>query len=187
MRGPRGGLILTNDEELAKKINKAVFPGTQGGPLMHVIAGKAVCFGEALKPEFKTYAQQVVKNGKALAAALIDKGYKLAANGTDNHLVLVDLRPLFPELTGKVAAQWLEQAGIITNMNTVPNETRSPFQTSGIRLGTPALTTRGLKEDDIQQVAALFDEALRSNGDEATLAATREKSAAMAGRFPMPH
>ena len=187
LRGPRGGLILTNDEELIKKINKAVFPGTQGGPLMHVVAGKAVCFAEALKPEFKTYAAQVVTNGKALATALQDKGYKLAANGTDNHLVLVDLRPLFPELTGKVAAQWLEQAGIITNMNTVPNETRSPFQTSGIRLGTPALTTRGLKETDIAEVAALFDEALRSEGDEQALAQTREKTAALAAKFPMPH
>lgn len=187
LRGPRGGLILTNDEELAKRFNKAVFPGTQGGPLMHVIAGKAVCFAEALKPEFKTYAAQVVANGKALAAALIDMGYKLAAKGTDNHLVLVDLRPRFPQVTGKAAAQWLEQAGIITNMNTVPNETRSPFQTSGIRLGTPALTTRGLKEQDIKEVAGLIDAALQSNGDQATLAQVREKSAALAAKFPMPH
>ncbi|MAX25203.1 MAG: serine hydroxymethyltransferase [Phycisphaeraceae bacterium] len=187
LRGPRGGLILTNDEELAKKINKAVFPGTQGGPLMHVIAGKAVCFKEALEPSFKTYAQQVVKNGKALADALKAKGYKLAANGTENHLVLVDLRPSFPELTGKEAALWLETAGIITNMNTVPNETRSPFKTSGVRLGTAALTTRGLKEADITDVAGLIDAALKSEGDEAKLADIRKQVAELAGKFPMPH
>ena len=187
LRGPRGGLILTDDEELIKKINKAVFPGTQGGPLMHAIAGKAVCFGEALAPEFKTYAKQIVANGKALANALKAKGHKLAANGTDNHLVLVDLRPSFPELTGKEAAIWLEKAGIITNMNTVPNEMRSPFKTSGIRLGTPALTTRGLKEADIADVATLIDSVFRSEGNDDTLANIRKQVIAMTEKFPMPH
>lgn len=187
LRGPRGGLILTNDEELIKKINKAVFPGTQGGPLMHVIAGKAVCFGEALAPEFKTYAAQVVANGKALAKSLMTKGYKLAGNGTDNHLVLVDLRTVFPDLTGKEAALWLETAGIITNMNTVPNETRSPFKTSGVRLGTPALTTRGLKETDMADVATLIDAVLKSDGNEKVLATLRTEVVALAAKFPMPH
>lgn len=185
LRGPRGGLILTDDEELAKKFNKAVFPGTQGGPLMHSVAGKAVCFGEALKPEFKTYAAQTVANAKALATALTDKGYKLAGHGTDNHLVLVDLRPLFPDLTGKDAANWLEAAGIISNMNTVPNETRSPFKTSGVRLGTPALTTRGLKEAEMVEVANCLHDAFQSGGDGAKLAAVRATTRALAARFPM--
>ncbi|MGB1124056.1 MAG: serine hydroxymethyltransferase [Phycisphaeraceae bacterium] len=187
LRGPRGGLILTNDEDLAKKFNKAVFPGTQGGPLMHIIAAKAVAFGEALKPEWKTYNAQVVANAKRLASELMAKGYKLASNGTDNHLVLMDLRPVDAELTGKDAALWLEKAGIIANMNTVPNETRSPFKTSGIRLGTPALTTRGLLEDDIAEVAGLIDRAIRSGGDEAVIAEVNKDVLALCDRFPMGH
>ncbi|MEM9881769.1 MAG: serine hydroxymethyltransferase [Planctomycetota bacterium] len=187
LRGPRGGLILTDDEDLAKRFNKAVFPGTQGGPLMHVVAAKAVAFGEALKPEFKTYAQQVVANAKALADALLGKGYKLASGGTDNHLLLVDLRPTDAELTGKDAAAWLETAGIIANMNTVPNETRSPFKTSGVRLGTPALTTRGLTETDMPVVAGLIDRVLTSRGDAATLDAVRGDVVALCRRFPMTH
>ena len=187
LRGPRGGLILTNDEDLAKKFNKAVFPGTQGGPLMHIIAAKAVAFGEALKPEWKTYNAQVVANAKRLASELMAKGYKLASNGTDNHLVLMDLRPVDAELTGKDAALWLEKAGIIANMNTVPNETRSPFKTSGIRLGTPALTTRGLLEDDIAEVAGLIDRAIRSGGDEAVIAEVNKDVLALCERFPMGH
>ena len=187
LRGPRGGLILTNDEELATKFNKAVFPGTQGGPLMHIIAAKAVAFGEALHPSFKTYNAQVVKNAKRLASELMAKGYKLASNGTDNHLVLMDLRPVDADLTGKDAALWLEQAGIITNMNTVPNETRSPFKTSGVRLGTPALTTRGLKEDDIAQVATLIDRTLRSKGDAAVIAGVNKDVLALCERFAMVH
>jgi len=187
LRGPRGGLILANDEELGKKFNRAVFPGTQGGPLMHSVAAKAICFGEALKPEFKTYAEQTVNNAKALAEALKAKGFKLAANGTDNHLVLVDLRPLFPELTGKEAAIWLEDAGVITNMNTVPKETRSPFKTSGVRLGTPALTTRGLKEADMSEVADIIYGALQSNGDATKLVELNAQSKRLAQRFPMPH
>ena len=187
LRGPRGGLILTNDEDLAKRFNKAVFPGTQGGPLMHIIAAKAVAFGEALKPEWKTYNAQVVANAKRLASELMAKGYKLASNGTDNHLVLMDLRPVDAELTGKDAALWLEKAGIIANMNTVPNETRSPFKTSGIRLGTPALTTRGLLEDDIAEVAGLIDRAIRSGGDEAVIAEVNKDVLALCERFPMGH
>ncbi len=187
LRGPRGGLILTNDEELAKQFNKAVFPGSQGGPLMHVIAAKAVAFGECLKPEFKKYAAKIVSNCKRLAKELTDKGYKLASRGTDNHLILVDLRPIDAELTGKAAAVWLEQVGIIANMNTVPNETRSPMQTSGIRLGTPALTTRGLDENDMALVAGIIDRTFRSKGDSTTLAAIKTDVLAICERFPMGH
>jgi len=185
LRGPRGGLILTDDEELATRFNKAVFPGTQGGPLMHIIAAKAIAFGEALQPSFKTYAAQIVKNAKRLASELMSKGYKLASNGTDNHLVLMDLRPVDAELTGKDAALWLEQAGIIANMNTVPNETRSPFKTSGVRLGTPALTTRGLMENDIAEVAALVDRVMRSKGDAAKIAGVRKDVLELCERFPL--
>ncbi len=187
LRGPRGGLIMTNDEELAKAFNKAVFPGSQGGPLMHVIAAKAVAFGEALKPEFKTYSAKVVANAKALAAALMEKGYKLASRGTDNHLMLVDLRPVDSELTGKTAALWLEQVGVISNMNTVPNETRSPMQTSGIRLGTPALTTRGLKETDFAEVASIIDRVFRSKGDTVKLEAAKADVLKICRRFPLSH
>ncbi|MGN6507701.1 MAG: serine hydroxymethyltransferase [Tepidisphaeraceae bacterium] len=187
LRGPRGGLILTNDEELAKQFNKAVFPGTQGGPLMHVIAAKAVAFGEDLKPEFKTYAAQVVKNAKVLADDLIKRGFKLASRGTDNHLILIDLRPTDADLTGKAAAAWLEQVGIISNMNTVPNETRSPFQTSGVRMGTPALTTRGFKEPQILKVADIIDRVFRSKGDANTLAKAKADVAALCAQFPMKH
>jgi len=187
LRGPRGGLILTDDEDLAKKIDKAVFPGCQGGPLMHVIAGKAVSFGEALQPEFKVYARQVVANAKALADELIAKDYKLASGGTDNHLVLIDLRPFNAELTGKDAAAWLETAGIVTNMNTVANDTRSPVKTSGVRLGTPALTTRGMGEAEMKQVADLIDRALRSDGDKAKLDEIRSEVVELCRAFPMPH
>ncbi|MCC6681073.1 MAG: serine hydroxymethyltransferase [Phycisphaeraceae bacterium] len=187
LRGPRGGLIMTNDPELAKAINKAVFPGCQGGPLMHIIAAKAVSFGEALKPQFKDYAKRIVANGKALAAALTKRGQKLSSGGTDNHLVLVDLRPNFPDLTGKQAATWLENAGIVTNMNTVPNEQRSPLQTSGVRLGTPALTTRGFNESHMDQIAGWIDRVLRSNGNEATAKTIRADIAALCAKFPMPH
>ncbi|HQY88350.1 MAG TPA: serine hydroxymethyltransferase, partial [Tepidisphaeraceae bacterium] len=185
LRGPRGGAIMTNDEELAKSFNKAVFPGSQGGPLMHVIAAKAVAFLEALKPDFKTYSAKVVSNAKRLASELNKRGYKLASRGTDNHLVLVDLRPIATELTGKQAALWLEKVGIIANMNTVPNESRSPMQTSGIRLGTPALTTRGLDETDIALVAEIIDRTFRSNGDESVLKKCREDVLVMCGKRPM--
>ena len=150
LRGPRGGMILCR-EEYAKAIDKAIFPGTQGGPLMHIIAAKAVCLGEALKPEFKEYGRQVVENAAALAGGLIKRGVKLVSGGTDNHLMLVDLSGL--ELTGKELERRLDEVFITANKNTVPGEQRSPFVTSGLRLGTPAVTTRGLKEDDMDQVA----------------------------------
>ncbi len=187
LRGPRGGLVMTNDEDLAKKIDKAVFPGTQGGPLMHAIAGKAVAFGEALKPEFADYGKQIVKNAAALAKALMGHGYSLTSNGTENHLMVIDLRKTSADLTGKAAALWLEQAGIIVNKNTVPKDERSPFQTSGIRLGTPALTTRGFKEADMPAVADLMHRAIASGGDEAAIAQVRQEVQAICQRFPMPH
>ena len=152
LRGPRGGLLLTNDEELAKKLNSAIFPGSQGGPLMHVIAAKAVALGEALKPEFKTYQQQVVKNSAALAQGLVKRGMKLVSGGTDNHLSLIDLRDL-GELTGKELEHRLDEVRITANKNKVPGDPRSPFQTSGLRVGSPAVTSRGFVEADMDQVA----------------------------------
>jgi glycine hydroxymethyltransferase len=151
LRGIRGGAIFTNDEELAKRVDKAVFPGIQGGPLMHVIAAKAVGFGEALRPEFGEYQARVLKNSKALAAALTEKGFRLVSGGTDNHLMLVDLTNL--DVTGKELEHRLDEAYITVNKNTIPNEKRSPFVTSGIRIGTPAVTTRGLDEEDMETIA----------------------------------
>ena len=151
LRGPRGGIILSNDEEIAKKINKAIFPGTQGGPLMHVIAGKAVCFGEALKPDFKKYQENVIENSKKLADEMLKKGFDLVSRGTDNHLMLVDLQKF--NITGKQMEQNLDQIHITVNKNAVPNDPQSPFITSGIRIGTPAITTRGLKSSDMDKIA----------------------------------
>lgn len=151
LRGPRGGLILTNDEELAKKINKAVFPGIQGGPLMHVIASKAVCFGEALKPEFKEYGKKVVENAQALAKGLVNRGFDLVSGGTDNHLMLVDLRPF--DITGKELERRLDEVYITVNKNAIPNDPQSPFITSGVRIGTPAVTSRGLGVEDMDKIA----------------------------------
>ena len=187
LRGPRGGLILANDAELAKGINRSVFPGTQGGPLMHIIAAKAVAFGEDLKPEFKQYAQQVVKNAKALATALTGKGYRLVSGGTDNHLMLVDLRPRSASLTGAEAEKALEAAGIICNKNGIPNDPRPPTSTSGVRLGTPATTTRGLKEGDMAAVADFLDRAIGGKDDVAKLAGIRGEVAEFCKRFPLPH
>ncbi|MEM7682576.1 MAG: serine hydroxymethyltransferase [Planctomycetota bacterium] len=187
LRGPRGGLLLTDDADIAKKLDKAVFPGSQGGPLMHVIAGKAVAFGEALSPEFKAYAQQIVANAKAFAQAMTAKGLRLVSGGTDNHLVLVDLRQSHPDVTGKDASAWLDQAGIIANQNTVPGDERGPMTTSGVRLGLPALTTRGLTESDMPGLADLVYRVIDSASDEATLAAVRSDVEALAERFPMPH
>ncbi len=187
LRGPRGGLILTNDEALAKAINRSVFPGSQGGPLMHVIAAKAVAFGEDLKPEFKTYAQQIVKNARALASSLQRAGYRLQSGGTDNHLMLVDLRARNEALTGAEAEKTLETAGIICNKNAIYNDPRPPKVTSGLRLGTPALTTRGLKEHDFEQVAEFIDRALLSKDDAGALKTLRDEVATFAGKFPMPH
>ncbi len=151
LRGPRGGLILTNNEEIALKINKAIFPGIQGGPLMHVIAAKAVCFGEALKPEFKEYAQQVIDNAQALAKGLVKRGFNLVSGGTDNHLMLVDLQPF--NITGKELEKRLDEVYITVNKNAIPNDPQSPFVTSGVRIGTPAVTSRGLKTEDMEKIA----------------------------------
>ena len=187
LRGPRGGLVLTNSEELIKKINRGIFPGSQGGPLMHIVAAKAVAFGEALKPEFKDYVNQVVKNARALAEALKEKGYRLVGGGTDTHLVLIDLRDRDADLTGAQAADALEAAGIIANMNGVPSDPRPPKQTSGVRLGTAALTTRGLKEDDLRHVAGLIDRAFTARDDADALSTLRDEVASFASGFPMPH
>ena len=159
LRGPRGGLILTNDEELAKKFNKAIFPGIQGGPLMHTISAKAVCFGEALKPEFTEYQKQVAKNAQALAEQLVKEGLKLVSGGTDNHLMLVDLTDT--DVTGKEAEKMLDEVGITVNKNAIPFDTKSPFITSGIRIGTPATTSRGFVEEDMIEVGKLIGLTIR--------------------------
>ena len=183
LRGPRGGLILTNNPILAKRINSAVFPGTQGGPLEHVIAAKAVCFGEALKPEFKEYARKIVENAQALAAELQARGVKLVSGGTDNHLMLVDLTN--KDITGKDAEAFLDQAWITVNKNTIPFETRSPFVTSGIRLGTPALTTRGMKEGEMELVASLIARVIDSKGDPAEIDRVKNDVEALSQKFPI--
>jgi len=182
LRGPRGGMILCR-EEYAKQINSNIFPGIQGGPLMHVIAAKAVAFLEALQPEFKDYARQVVINARTLAEALVKKGYNLVSGGTDNHLMLLDLSGT--EITGKLAEETLEKAGITVNKNAVPFDTRSPFVTSGIRIGTPATTSRGLKEAEMEQVANWIDRALKNTGNEAELAAIRGEVKALCRKFPL--
>ena len=182
LRGPRGGLILSNDEEIAKLINKAIFPGTQGGPLMHTIAAKAVCFGEALKPEFKTYAEQIIKNTKVLADSLLAEGFKLVSGGTDNHLMLVDLTGMKVD-TGKEAEHLLDEVGITVNKNAIPFDTQKPFVTSGIRVGTAAVTTRGFKEDDLVEVAKLISMTLKdfdNNKDE-----VRTRVAALCKKYPL--
>jgi len=185
LRGPRGGLILTDDEELSKKINRAVFPGMQGGPLMHIIAAKAVAFGEALKPDFTAYQKRIVANAKALAAALASRGYRICSGGTDNHLMLVDLRTKSDELTGKDAEAWLESAGIVTNKNGVPNDTRPPRVTSGLRLGTPAATTRGFDETHMDTIAAWIDRVLDAAGDDTVCAQVRAEVKDLCGRYPI--
>ncbi len=189
LRGPRGGLTMCKAAH-AKAIDSAVFPGGQGGPLMHVIAAKAVCFAECLKPDFKDYSGQVIKNAQALAAAMTARGYKINSGGTDNHLMLVDLRAKFPELTGKVAQETLDKANITCNKNTVPFETRSPFQASGIRLGSPAMTSRGMKEAEMNEIAGLIDGVLAAVGkpdEAAVIAATKTKVIALTSRFPLPY
>ena len=184
LRGPRGGMVLCKAEH-AKAIDKAVFPGTQGGPLEHVIAAKAVAFKEALQPSFKKYSQQVVANAKALAGALMEKKFQVVSGGTDNHLMLIDLRSKGEELTGKLAETALDKAGITANKNTVPNETRSPFVTSGLRLGTPAVTTRGMKEGEMKRIAGFIDRVLTAPEDESVLAAVRKEVRTLAGEFPL--
>jgi glycine hydroxymethyltransferase len=191
LRGPRGGLILSNEEEIAKKIDKALFPGVQGGPLMHIIGAKAVAFGEALRPEFKTYSQQVVKNAKALAAALIKLNYRITSGGTDNHLMLVDLRKRSEALTGADAEKWLESAGMICNKNGIPDDPRPPRVTSGVRLGSPAATTRGFKEKEMEQVAAWIDRVLGTGVEspgklESVAKSVREEVRGLCARFALP-
>ncbi len=182
LRGPRGGLLLTNDEELAKKLNSAIFPGSQGGPLMHVIAAKAVALGEALKPEFKAYQQQVVKNSAALAQGLVKRGMKLVSGGTDNHLSLIDLRDL-GELTGKELEHRLDEVRITANKNKVPGDPRSPFQTSGLRVGSPAVTSRGFVEADMDQVAEYI--ALAATDFQAKAEEIRAGVAALTAKYPI--
>lgn len=200
LRGPRGGVIMmgkdfdnpfgkTNNKGVIRKmsslLDSAVFPGVQGGPLEHVIAAKAVAFGEALQPEFKTYQQQVKKNAAAMAQAFLDKGYQIASGGTDNHCILLDLRGKFPELTGKVAEKALVEADITANKNMVPFDTRSPFLTSGIRLGTPAITTRGAKEPLMGEIVEMIDTVLHNPEDEAVIKSVREKVNAIMADYPM--
>jgi glycine hydroxymethyltransferase len=185
LRGPRGGMIICT-EEWAKKCNSRVFPGTQGGPLMHCIAGKAVAFGEALKPEFKEYQQQILDNAQALAEALVALGNRLVAGGTDTHLMLLDLRPAYPDVTGAQAESWLEEACIIVNKNMIPFDQRKPVETSGLRLGTPALTTRGLKGDEMKTIAGWIDQVLRSQGDAKVVEQVRGDVLSMCDQFPLP-
>ena len=189
LRGPRGGLILCKEAH-AKAIDSAMFPGGQGGPLMHVIAAKAICFAEALKPEFKEYGAKVIKNSQALAAAMVDLGYKLISGGSDNHLFLVDLRENLPDLTAKVAQETLDKAHITCNKNTVPFETRSPFKASGIRLGTPAVTSRGFVEADMAEIAACIDTVLKAidtDGLDNALEEVKGRIAALTEKYPLPY
>jgi glycine hydroxymethyltransferase len=182
LRGPRGGMILCKAEH-AKAVDKAVFPGTQGGPLMHVIAAKAVSFREALQPDFKSYCGQIIRNAQALAAALAGHGFQIVSGGTDNHLMLVDLRN--KGVTGKVAEKVLGEAGITVNKNTVPKETQSPFVTSGVRIGTPAVTTRGMKEEDMGRIAGFIDRALAAPEDARSLARIKQEVRELANAFPL--
>jgi glycine hydroxymethyltransferase len=186
LRGPRGGLILCR-EEFAKAIDSAVFPGSQGGPLMHVIAAKAICFGEADKSSFKEYQASVIANADALAKELASRGYHLVSGGTDNHLMLLDLRPSHPDLTGKQAQQALEKANVTLNRNTVPGETRSPFQTSGLRIGSPAVTSRGMGITEMKEIGAIIDLVLGDFENETVLAEAREKALALCGSFELPY
>jgi glycine hydroxymethyltransferase len=183
LRGPRGGIILMNDEAIAKKINSAIFPGIQGGPLMHVIAGKAVAFQEALQPEFKAYQQQVVANAHVLAQTLIERGLRIVSGGTQSHVMLVDLRP--KNLTGKEAEAILGQAHMTCNKNGIPNDPQKPMVTSGIRLGTPAMTTRGFGLEQARQTAHLIADVLDNPHSADNLAAVRAKVAALTGAFPV--
>lgn len=200
LRGPRGGIILIGKDfdnpfgkvtkkgeirKMSSLIDSAVFPGVQGGPLEHIIAAKAVAFGEALQPEYKEYQKQVVKNAKAMAAALIDKGYKIVSGGTDNHCILVDLRTKFPELTGKVAEKVLVEADITANKNMVPFDSRSPFLTSGVRLGTPAITTRGAKESLMGEIVEMIDTVLSNADNAAVIESVRKKVNGIMGDYPM--
>jgi glycine hydroxymethyltransferase len=182
LRGPRGGLILSREAH-GKAIDKSVFPGAQGGPLEHIIAGKAVCFREALDPSFKQYAAQVIANARALAAALMRRGFNVVSGGTDNHLMLVDLRNR--GLTGKVAQIALDEAAITVNKNTVPNETQSPFVTSGVRIGTPAVTTRGMREPEMETIAGFIDRVLQAPEEASVKQQVRGEVRALTKQFPL--
>ncbi|MBI9018991.1 MAG: serine hydroxymethyltransferase [Phycisphaerae bacterium] len=184
LRGPRSGLTMCKEEH-AKKVNSSVFPGLQGGPLCHIVAAKAVAFGEALKPEFKTYMQQVLDNCQALAEGLKSHGFRLCSGGSDNHLLLIDLQPYNADLTGADAELWLQKAGIVVNKNLIPFDPRPPMKASGIRIGTPALTTRGLKKDQMKQIADWIDEVLKSGGDETTINKVASGVKEMCGKFPL--
>jgi glycine hydroxymethyltransferase len=183
LRGPRGGIVLC-EEKFAKQIDSMVFPGVQGGPLMHVIAAKAVCFHEALQPAFREYQRQVVINAKALAAGVAKHGYRIVSGGTDNHLMLVDLRP--KEINGKEAQETLDRAGITVNKNAIPFDTYPIFKPGGIRIGTPAVTTRGMKEEEMLEIADLLAEALQHRADESALTRVRDKVRELTRRFPLP-
>jgi len=186
LRGPRGGMVMCKAEHAAT-LDARVFPGLQGGPLMHVIAGKAVAFGEALRPEFRTYQEQVLRNAKVLAEALRRRGFRLVSGGTDTHLMLVDLRHNYEHVTGKAAEAWLQKAGIIVNKNMIPFDTRKPVETSGLRIGTPAVTTRGMREPEMETIGGYIDEAIRSQGDPATLERIRGQVRELCEQFPLPH
>ena len=186
LRGPRGGIILCR-QQWAKRIDAAVFPGIQGGPLMHVIAAKAVAFHEATKPYFKVYAARIISNARTLAHALRDRGWRLVSGDTDNHLMLIDLRSRDQALTGHTAAEWLAAAGIIVNKNSIPFDTRPPVQTSGIRLGTPALTTRGMDADEMKRIAEWIDRILASHGDQDVIRQTHGQVVELCRQFPVPH
>ncbi len=185
LRGPRGGLTMCK-EAWAKKIDSAVFPGLQGGPLMHIVAAKAAAFGEALKPSFKQYQQLVLDNAKALAESLMSRGLNLVSGGTDNHLMLVDLRKQYPNVSGAMAEDWLGQAGIVVNKNMIPFDERKPMETSGLRLGSPALSTRGMGPDEMRTIAGLLDKALASSGDSGKLSAIKSEVRQICKQFPMP-
>ena len=184
LRGPRGGMIMCK-ADYAKTLDSRIFPGTQGGPLMHVIAGKAVAFGEALRPQFKAYQQQILKNAQALAEGLIAAGNRLVSGGTDNHLMLLDLRPAYPNVPGSDAEAWLERANIIVNKNMIPFDERKPVHTSGLRLGTPAVTTRGFKEGELKRVAGWIDQVLRSGGDEKIISRVKGEVLELCRQFPI--
>ena len=200
LRGPRGGMIMMGEDfdnpwgittpkgavkKMSSILDGAVFPGTQGGPLEHVIAAKAVAYGEALEPDYKTHCEQVMKNAKALANALVDRGYEIISGGTDNHMMLIDLRPKDENLTGKLAENTLVKADITINKNAVPFETRSPFVTSGIRIGTPAITTRGLEEEDMETIAELIDRVLMNTDNEAVISQVKSEVNALMARYPL--
>ena len=184
LRGPRGGLILTNNEEIITKINKTIFPGIQGGPLMHVIAAKAQCFYEAMEPSFKDYATNIIKNAKALSKTFMDNGVKVISGGTDNHLMLIDVKSSFG-ITGKEAETILDKINITTNKNTIPNDTESPFKTSGLRIGTPAMTTRGFTTEDFEEVGIIIIEALRNKDNEEVLDNLRKQVLRLTSSHPL--